>query len=322
MPDVFEPEARPRGERAGERGWIKEGSAPGAGDPSVALRFKANPSAPERALMEFHITKCADETKPVPSLPLYADAPGGSFVFDARYLVESSPAGDREGARANLRAVTEAYEWWKAHKRTDRVVFFCVSGQNRSVASSLVFALSLIWESEMAPPRRREARDPPWSIAAVTPGFDEPLEFDGARETLVHYLLRLVHEIRPRAFFKKGGKPWTAELVDEIAALVPRARATRGLVESIGDAVEEVTEPVVDYARLWVGHADNRSILWVLDAAVRSRLYADWWLGESWLGRGLPPTLAAARPELERKRKGLATGKIEAEDSLDSITPL
>lgn len=320
MSDTFVPKAWPKGVKAGERGWIKPGSGKGAGHPAITIKFKADDSSPQETLIEFYITQCADETRHVPSLKQYADAPGGSFIYDARYLVENDPGDLQERARANLNAISEAYEWWKERRTSRRVVFFCVSGQNRSVTSSVVFVLSLLGEVGMTMTRRRASRNPQWLVSATTSNFEESLEYDGTKDTFVHYLLRLVHEIRPIAF-RRTPKTWSEQLVDRVWAIVVRTKAEPRVKDAIRAIVEEESDPVLDYTRLWVGHRDNRSILWLLDGAVRARLYADWWGGEvRWLTYELPPMLTVAHPERERvrKRKELASAK-EDEDSLITL---
>lgn len=198
------------------------------------------------------------------------------------------------------------------------------------MTSAIAFALSAIAESEQTPVGRRSTSDPAWSIEAETPNFAERDVYDGSRESLVQFMMRAVHEIRPLAFHKKSAKPWIDGVVGivwkvERAALseafgvakysaeAKTAKIDRAREELRAALVDEV-EPAVDWSRLWVGHPANRQILWTLDAALRSRLYGAWWEGQTWLDWKLPPRLEPAREAEEEEEEEEESARVAREE--------
>lgn len=333
MSKVFVPAVRPRGGRAKAHGWIKPGTEPGFPGLTASLYFSPGPAAAETELLEFYVTACQDEDLPVERNPAYVHAPGGAFVYDARYLVEHHAAGALEEARLNLEALIEAYRWWKKNRVRMLIAFFCAAGQNRSVTSAIAFAFSAVADSEMAPARRRSAgADPPWTIAAESTAFRGRATYDGSKESLMQFAMRLVREIRPQAFHKRSDKPlfdkigdavWKDQLRSLRALLLRGAGDDRKveefldldqLREKLADLLEEEAEAAIDWSRLWVGHPGNKHMLRMLDAVLRVRLYGARWEGQTWLDWKLPPRLEPAREEEEDEEEEEESARVAREE--------
>jgi hypothetical protein len=303
------------------RGWFRVGPAPSGASPplpSVELAL-SRVGASTAAVLRFSVSTCADEKKVGPATEPYRRAPPGAFVFDARYLKESASSGaDVEVGRENLESLNEAHAWWRRNRGASRdVVFFCVSGQNRSVTAALVFALS-----ELASVGLDKLRW--WRVDAFGP-FGAIASWSPASETFVNFALRAVRGVRPEAFHKRGaedlGDALAGVLVEDeredfshfldVAAAAVEVPGSVARPERLLDfaarrsrirrRIRDVVDEHVDWARLWVGRDENKLVVRALDAAIRSRFLSRGLEGARWLEWTLPPKLSAAKSESERE---------------------
>lgn len=305
----YTPPAGLHGEHSDPRGWVKSNAMPGIAHPRVRLTFKLGRGAPKEFL-SFYVAEC-QLTRFRTNHRVFVEAPAGSFVFDARHLQEDEGATHAR-AQYNLKALDHAYGWWRDNKMGPRATFFCYSGHNRSVTSAVFFACSALMEL-------LDGHDN-WSVLGAVyrpaPGGEE-LEisrpYESEYEDFPGFVLSLIWEVRPQAFHD------TEEpLRDEIWKLAKRV-ARMGRVElgekeerardeivtnSVAPAIGRRGKPIVrvkqiDYWALWRGHEENRLVLCIVGSGLRARMQEDWWIGQRWLGKELPPRLRDPRIEEE-----------------------
>jgi hypothetical protein len=329
-----------RREHGGARGWIKPRWMTGLAHDRVKLTFKKGPGSPPVEFLSFYIDEC-QLARFRTDHPVFTGAPAGSFVFDARHLIEYEGATYWRAQR-NLKALDDAYAWWKENKLGSQVTFFCYSGHNRSVTSSVFFACSTLMElldgddkwSVVGSIYRSEGgpRKGMWKEGAEN--LDRERAFLGDFEDFPNFVLALVSQIRPEAFYDtvaplkdemwkmatalaNAGAKMARDIeirLAEVERRMPKAIAGKDVISKadptlkIASILDGAVEPqikrpgkpptpvkLLDYWTIWRGHDDNRQILRLVDAALRARMYESWWVDQTWLGKELPLVLLDAR---------------------------
>lgn len=151
---------------------------------------------------------------------------------------------------------------------------------------------------------------------------------------------RMAREIEKRLAEVEKRKPQDITGNDVLLKADPAGRIEAILLDAVEPRIKRPGKPptpvkLLDYWTVWRGHDDNRQILRIIDSALRARMYEQWWIGQIWLDKELPPRLKDSRAGTEevvtppkksktvpRVSKRKTPGEAKLVDADDPITVL